>query len=110
MTTKKELELAVSNAKHALNLAETALHAFNDAPENNLFDNLDDAVAQIKHDLIIQAFEDCKDAYDCGDDSYSKNFYVGETLYRGTAEFEYSLHYKTYYYIKECKFTYEKVK
>lgn len=110
MTTKQELELSVANAKSALATAEAALQAFNDAPENNRFDNLDDALAQIEDDLRILAYDDCQGAYNCGADSYSKEFYVGETLYRGTAEFEYNRHDKTYYYIDGCTFTYEEVK
>lgn len=110
MTTKQELELSVANAKAALATAEAALQAFHDAPENNRFDNLGEALAQIEDDLREQAFEDCQGAYNCGADSYSKDFYVGETLYRGTAEFEYNRHDKTYYYIDGCTFTYEEVK
>lgn len=110
MTTKQELELSVSNAKAALATAEASLQAFNDAPENNRFDNLDDALSHVEDDLRQQAFDDCQGAYNCGADSYSKEFYVGETLYRGTAEFEYNRHDKTYYYIDGCTFTYEEVK
>ena len=110
MTTKQELELSVSNAKAALATAEAALQAFNDAPENNRFDDLQVALDTIEDDLRSQAFEDCQGAYNCGSDSYSKEFYVGETLYRGTAEFEYNRHDKTYYYIDGCTFTYEEVK
>jgi len=110
MNYKQELEASVANAKAALETAEAALQAFNDAPENNRFDNLDEALAQVENDLRSQAYDDCQGAYNCGDDSYSKEFYVGDTLYRGTAEFEYNRHDKTYYYIDECNFTYEEVK
>lgn len=110
MTTKQELEASVANAKASLANAEAALQAFNDAPENNRFDNLDDALAQVEDDLRGQAYDDCQGAYNCGNDTYSKDFYVGDTLYRGTAEFEYNRHDKTYYYIEECTFTYEEVK
>ena len=110
MTTKQELELSVANAKAELATAEAALQAFNDAPENNRFDHLQVALDTIEDDLRSQAFEDCEGAYNCGADSYSKDFYVGDTLYRGTAEFEYNRHDKTYYYIEECEFTYEEVK
>lgn len=110
MTTKKELELSVTNAKAALATAEAALQAFNDAPENNRFDDLDDALGTIEDQLRDLAFADCQGAYNCGADYYRKEFYVGDTLYRGTAEFEYNRHDKTYYYIEECHFTYEEVK
>lgn len=110
MTTKQELEASVANAKAALETAEAALQAFNDAPENNRFDDLQVALDTVEDDLRSQAYDDCQGAYNCGDDSYSKDFYVGDTLYRGTAEFEYNRHDKTYYYIEECTFTYEEVK
>jgi hypothetical protein len=110
MTTKQELEASVANAKAALETAEAALQAFSDAPENNRFDDLQVALDTVEDDLRSQAYDDCQGAYNCGDDSYSKEFYVGDTLYRGTAEFEYNRHDKTYYYIDECNFTYEEVK
>lgn len=47
MTTKQELEASVANAKAALATAEAALQAFNDAPENNRFDDLCDAIGTI---------------------------------------------------------------
>lgn len=110
MNEKQELELSVANAKAALATAEAALQAFNDAPENNRFDDLQVALDTVEDDLRSQAYDDCQGAYNCGDDSYSKDFQVGDTLYRGTAEFEYNRHDKTYYYIEECTFTYEEVK
>ena len=58
MTTKQELQLSVANAKAALAAAEAALQAFNDSPENNRFENLDDALAQVEDDLRGQAFDD----------------------------------------------------
>lgn len=110
MTNKQELELSVSNAKAALATAEAALSAFESSPENNRFDDLETAIATIEDALREEAYEDCQGAYNCGNDSYSREFYVGDTLYRGTAEFEYNRHDKTYYYIEECNFTYEEVK
>lgn len=109
MTIKAELEASVANAKSALATAEAALQAFNDAPENNRFDDLNDALGAIEDQLRDLAFADCQGAYNCGDDFYSKDFYVGDKLYRGTAEFEYNRHDKTYYYIEECNFTYEEI-
>lgn len=110
MTTKQELEKAVKDARANLESAEAALAAFEASPENNRFDDLDTALATIEDALRQEAYEDCQGAYNCGNDTYSREFYVGDTLYRGTAEFEYNRHDKTYYYIEECNFTYEEVK
>ena len=110
MTNKQELEMSVANAKAALATAEAALAAFHASPENNRFDDLDTALATIEDALREEAYEDCQGAYNCGNDTYTREFYVGDTLYRGTAEFEYNRHDKTYYYIEECNFTYEEVK
>lgn len=110
MTTKQELEQAVNDARATLESAEAALAAFEASPDNNRFDDLDYATATIEEALREEAYQDCQGAYNCGSPSYSREFYVGDTLYRGTAEFEYNRHDKTYYYIEECNFTYEEVK
>lgn len=110
MTTKKELEQAVKDARANLESAEAVLAAFDAAPENNRFDDLDTALGTIEDALRDLAFEDCEGAGNVGLPKYSRDFYVGDTLYRGTAAFEYNRHDKTYYYIEECNFTYEELK
>lgn len=110
MTNKQDLEKAVKDARTNLESAESALAAFEASPENNRFDDLDTALGKIEDALRHEAYEDCQGAYNCGNDTYTREFYVGDTLYRGTAEFEYNRHDKTYYYIEECNFTYEEVK
>lgn len=110
MDKRTELELDIQKAKKALEDAQSALSEWDSMPENNRFDDLDDALGTIEDQLRDLAFSDCQGAYNCGAESYSKEFYVGDTLYRGTAEFEYNRHDKTYYYIDGCTFTYEEVK
>lgn len=110
MDKRTELERAIQDAKKNLESAQAELSAYDSLPENNRFDDLDDALGTIEDQLRDLAFADCQGACNCGDASYSKEFYVGDTLYRGTAEFEYNRHDKTYYYIEECDFTYEEVK
>lgn len=110
MATKQELEQAVKDARANVESAEAALAAFEASPENNRFNDLDTALGTIEDALREEAYEDCQGAYNCGSDTYSREFYVGDTLYRGTADFEYNRHDKTYYYIEECNFTYEEVK
>lgn len=110
MDKRTELELDIQKAKQTLQDAKSALAAWDSMPENNRFYDLDDALGTIEDQLRDLAFADCQGAGNCGRPSYSKKFYVGDTLYRGTAEFEYNRHDKTYYYIEECTFTYEEVK
>lgn len=110
MDKRTELELDIQKAKKHLEDAQAVLAEWDSKPENNRFDDLDDALGTIEDQLRDLAFADCQGAYNCGAYSYSKDFYVGDTLYRGTAVFEYNRHDKTYYYIEECEFTYEEVK
>lgn len=107
MSTKLELEAAVSTAQTALNLAQQALEAFNDAPENNQFDDLSDALGAIEEKLLETASGDCEGSYNFGLPKYTQEFIVNGTRYVGTLTVEYNRHDKTYYYVDEHEFTYK---
>lgn len=99
MAPREQLETNVKAAKAAAAEAETALAAFDSAPENNRFNNMDDAYAKIEDKLMDRAHADCEGSHNCGADQYTQDFYVGDKLYRGTLKCEYNRHDKTYYYI-----------
>jgi hypothetical protein len=105
--TKEELQQAIEVAKKNLAAAETALADFISAPENNVFDSLEDAVETIENRLRGQAGEDCEGSYNCGSDEYEQEFIVNGIRYLGTLQCEYNRHDKTYYYLDGAEFTYK---
>jgi hypothetical protein len=109
MTTREELKSAVDAARASLAAALAARDAFDSAPENNRYENMKDASSKIEDKLRDQARADCEGSYNCGNDEYTQDFYVGEKLYRGTLTCEYDRHDKTYYYLERAEFTVEEV-
>ncbi len=109
MNTKIELETAVIAAKKNLSDAETALEAFLDLPENNVFDDLAKACRAIERKLEDKAFQACEGANNFGMNQYSQIFIVGDKRYLGVSNFEYNRHDKTYYYIDGSKFSYSEI-
>lgn len=107
MVTKDSLLLAVRDASEALDAARAALAEFEGSPENNRFDDIKTAQYTIEDKLRDIAAADCEGSYNCGDDKYTQDYYVGDTLYRCTAEFEYNRHDKTYYYVDAAEYTHE---
>lgn len=110
MTIKREWYVAdVMEAKAALKYAEEQLEAFDQSPENNVFESLDAAYA-LEEVLRDRAYQDCEGAYNCGNDYYEQEFIVDGKHYIASAKVEYNRHDKTYYYIEEFDFKIEEVK
>lgn len=105
MTTREELVAALDAANAAQAAAAAAVSAFDDAPENNRFDDLDTATSEIEGKLLGIASLDCEGSYNCGKPEYRQQFYVGESKYEGVLTVEYNRHDKTYYFIEESEFT-----
>lgn len=103
---KEQLESAVKAAEEDLFKAKQALEEFLDSPENNVFDNLEEACGEIEDKLCEKAGEDCEGSYNCGLEEYSQEFIVNGVHYVGTLKCEYNRHDKTYYYLEEYKFTF----
>jgi hypothetical protein len=76
---------------------------FEKNPKNNVYDTLEIASALIGDQLYSIAGAACSGAHGCGQDEYSKQFYVGSTLYEGISKFKYNQ--TTYYYIVAHEFT-----
>jgi len=107
MTTRQELVAALDAANAAQAAAAAAVSAFDDAPENNRFDDLEKAESVIEDKLLGIASLDCEGSYNCGQPEYRQGFYVGDVKYVGILTVEYNRHDKTYYYVEESDFTVE---
>jgi hypothetical protein len=112
---------AMSDARYALLLSVVGLteqnHAeaceqvrlFEEAPENNVYDTLEDAKKAIKGRLYCYAEQDCEGSHCCGDEEYTQEFTVAGEKYIATLKVDYNRHDKTYYYIDDASFSMEKV-
>lgn len=107
--TKEELQQAVKVAEQKLAAANQALQAFLTAPENNVFENLEDGALSVHGALESQANLDCEGSHNCGLEVYEQEFIVDGIHYLGKLTCQYNRHDKTYYYLDESEFTYEPV-
>jgi hypothetical protein len=106
MTTREELQNAITLAEGGLSLAKTALAEFEAKAENNVFESLDKAVYKIEGMLESRANQDCEGSHNCGQDEYTQEFMVAGVKYIGTLKVEYNRHDKTYYYVESSDFSY----
>lgn len=69
------------------------------------FDDLDFALGWAEDDMGEEASNDCEGSYNVGDDSYMRQFKVGDKYYQVEKQFSYDRHDKTYYYVSDydCK-------
>lgn len=109
MDTKEQLEAAVKVAEKDLAAAKFALEFYLDSPENNTFEDLEEAREEIEYKLCEKAGEDCEGSYNCGAEVYEQEFIVQGIHYLGTLYCEYNRHDKTYYYLDGHKFKYEEI-
>lgn len=106
---KQILEERVKQLQASLKEAQEKLTLFLERAENNIYNNLKDALNTIENNLRNKAFQDCEGAYNVGSDMYSQEFIVDTIKYRATLTCLYNRHDKTYYYLDESEFKYEKV-
>lgn len=106
MKTKAELTADVAIATANLERAQQALGNFDSAPENNVFESLDDA-ADLEDKLYARAAKDCEGSYNCGQTVYDQEFIVDGKHYIATLTCEYNRHDKQYYYVEESEFSIE---
>ena len=108
MDERKLLVDAINVAKINLAAAEGALESFDEAPENNQYDTLEDA-GELEDILLEKASKDCEGSYNCGDESYEREFIVQGKHYLAILDVEYNRHDKTYYYVDEYEFRIEEI-
>ena len=101
-----QLKLAIANAEVALAQAKSALEAYQDSPERNVFSSLEEAEDTLDEKLRGKASDDCEGSYNCGQETYEQEFIVNGAHYIGTLKCEYNRHDKTYYYLEEAEFSY----
>ena len=104
MSIQDDLIKAVKDATALVWQAEKALADWYAAPENNVYASLEDAGA-LEDTLRQMAFEDCEGAGNVGNDTYQREFMVGDTKYIALLQCEYNRHDKTYYYLDEASFS-----
>lgn len=109
MRSREELLEDVKTATMALTIANRALAAFDEAPEQNVFESLDKAKFVLLDTLRDRAYEDCEGAGNCGNEFYLQKFLVDGELYEARLDVEYNRHDKTYYYIESVKYSFRKV-
>jgi hypothetical protein len=109
MKTLNELKTQIALAKKQLEDAEAELFDFESKAENNVFESLEVALREVEEILEQRAYQDCQGAHNVGCDEYRQEFIVDGVIYKGTLTCEYNRHDKTYYYLEESEFTYEKV-
>jgi hypothetical protein len=95
---REQLEVNVVLARKALEAAEGALAEFASRPDNWRFESADKA-GRLEEVLLDRAHDDCEGSYNCGDDEYRQQFYVGDKLHVAILTVEYNRHDKTYYYV-----------
>ena len=103
--SKAELVQAVKDARANLAVAEAAVEAWDDMPENNVFASMEEAESKVENALLKRARNDCEGAHNCGAETYTRGFIVDGVAYIGTLSVEYNRHDKTYYYVDEYEFT-----
>jgi hypothetical protein len=88
----KEYHKAVGELNKQLVEIETA-------PENNVFDSVEDACGTLEERFLDAASLACEGSYAYGEDTYSQEFIVGDVHYIFNIIIEYSRHDKRYYYV-----------
>lgn len=102
--SKSELTANIRAARLALKAAEQALVEWSDKAENNVYTDLDEAIAYVEEALLSRAAADCEGSYNCGDATYTREFIIDGVTYIGTLTCEYNRHDKTYYYVDGSEF------
>lgn len=106
---KQAHEDAIKAARKNLQAAELAYEEWKSSPEQNVFESVEKAEAELDERFRDLASEECEGAHNCGADEYTQDFMVGGQKYRFTAEVEYNRHDKTYYYVEYFRTKVEKL-
>jgi len=94
----------VENAREALHKAEKEFETYVNA-QPVTYSSLDNAQS-LRWDLLEKASDDCEGSYNCGEEFYTKDFYVDGVLYEGRLDVEYNRHDKRYYFVDSHEFSY----
>ena len=108
MTDRETFQNKIKQLNADLCFTYKALAAFEALAENNVYDNLEDALATVEEALTDEAHEDCEGSYCFGSDEYKQEFMVDNIRYIGTLAVEYNRRDRTYYYVENSTFSYSK--
>ncbi len=103
---KEELKAKVKALQTEIAGLEKQIEEFDSAPEQNIFDSLEDAEGQITDRFSDIAHEQCEGAGNSGQPEFKQKFSVDGKFYEATVSFEYNRHDKTYYYIDGTDYSY----
>ena len=95
----QELKAKVRDTEKELKRLQKSLESFEDQPEYNRFDSLEEAEGFLEVKYLERAREACEGSYNMGKDHYIQIFYVRDQTYRFRIYIDYNRHDKTYYYV-----------
>lgn len=112
MRTYAEVTAEITNmqAEHSskINKLYSELELIVSAPENNIYESVQDARDTLEERFRDEAGEACG-SYESGADKYTQEFTVDGRLYLFTLNVEYGRHDKQWYFIEYTKVTVEEI-
>lgn len=101
------LSNTIADLQKQLDAANAEYYALSTSVENNVYANLEFALAAMEKMMRNEAHEDCEGSYNCGAEKYTRDFKVDDVIYTATLKVEYNRHDKTYYYVDGATFSYK---
>lgn len=97
-------EGAAESLRNQLSTQEEVLVNLYKDIRNHVYTSLEEAGDVLSEGLESEAHQDCEGKHNCGNETYSQDFIVGNVMYTATMTFEYGRHDKTYYYIESAEY------
>lgn len=101
------LSNTIADLQKQIDAANAECYALSISVDNNVYANLEFALAAMEEMMRNEAHEDCEGSYNFGLDEYNRDFKVGDVIYTATLKVEYNRHDKTYYYVDGTTFSYK---
>lgn len=101
------LSNTIADLQKQIDAANAEYYALSISVDNNVYANLEFALAAMEGKMEDEAHEDCEGSYNFGLDEYNRDFKVGDVIYTATLKVEYNRHDKTYYYVDGTTFSYK---
>lgn len=101
------LSNTIADLQKQIDAANAEYYALSISVDNNVYANLEFALAAMEEMMRNEAHEDCEGSYNFGLDEYNRDFKVGDVIYTATLKVEYNRHDKTYYYVDGTTFSYK---
>lgn len=101
------LSNTIADLQKQIDAANAEYYALSISVDNNVYANLEFALAAMEEMMRNEAHEDCEGSYNCGAGEYTRDFKVDDVIYTATLKVEYNRHDKTYYYVDGTTFSYK---